>query len=72
MTLTFQELCSIIANAKSVRPDFWKSNPLYIKLGSDIERTNLTTEAFAVAGGPDIGIDIDAQDNAVGIEFLPS
>ncbi len=71
MTITFDELCKIIARAKSIRPDFWKEDPLYIQLGSYSERQAVTTEPFSVSGDPDVAIDLDAKGEALGIEFLP-
>ena len=71
MTITFEELCLIIATAKSVSPDFWKADPLYIELGTYAERRALETSPFPVNGGPDVGIDVNSQGDALGIEFLP-
>jgi hypothetical protein len=72
MTVTFDELCRILARAKSIRPDFWKEDPLYIQLGNYAERRVSTTEPFTVIGNPDLGIDLDAEGQALGIEFLPA
>jgi uncharacterized protein YuzE len=71
MTITFAELCELLARAKSVRPDFWKEDPLYIEIGTYEDRHVSTTEPFPVIGGPDLAIDVDAQGQAIGIEFLP-
>jgi len=38
MTISFDELCEIIALAKSLQPDFWKHNPLYIQIGTYPDR----------------------------------
>jgi hypothetical protein len=72
MEISFDELCRLIANAKSVRHDFWKEDPLYIKLGVYAERRVLETEAFSVVGGPDIAVDLNSNGEAAGIGFLPS
>lgn len=71
MTIMFAELCEIIASAKSLPTDFWKNDPLYIKLGSYAERTVAESEPFAVKGGSDISIDLTANGEALGIEFMP-
>jgi hypothetical protein len=31
MEITFEELCQILARVKSIPPDFWKQDPLYIQ-----------------------------------------
>jgi uncharacterized protein YuzE len=72
MDITFEELCHIIARAKSLSPDFWKDDPLYIQLGAYPERFVSETEPFPVDGDPDIGVDINAKGEAMGIEFLPA
>lgn len=71
MTITFDELCQILARAKSIRSDFWKEDPLYIELGTYAERRASDTQPFQVIGSPDIAIDVNAQGDAIGIEFLP-
>jgi hypothetical protein len=71
MTITFEELCQILASAKSVRPDFWKEDPLYIEVGKYIERQASETEPYSVSGSPDLAIDVNAEGEALGIEFLP-
>lgn len=71
MTITLDELRTLVANAKSVQPDFWKDDPLYISLGAYAVRRALTTETFIVNTGNDIAIDLDAEGQAMGIEFLP-
>lgn len=71
MTITFEELCQILARAKSVRLDFWKEDPLYIQVGTHTERQVSDTQPFPVSGGPDLAVDLNAQGVALGIEFLP-
>jgi uncharacterized protein YuzE len=71
MTITLDELRKLVASAKSVQPDFWKEDPLYISLGTYADRRVSTTEPFIVNTGSDIAIDLDAEGQAMGIEFLP-
>jgi hypothetical protein len=71
MTITFDELCQILARAKSVRPDFRKEDPLYIEVGTYTDRHVSNTEPYSVSGSPDLAIDINAEGEALGIEFLP-
>jgi len=59
MRLTFDELSQILAREKSVPPDFWKEDPLYIECGNYAKRRVETTEPYIVIGGPDIGVDVD-------------
>jgi uncharacterized protein YuzE len=71
MTITFKELCQILATEKLLSPEFWKDDPLYIQLGKYSERFASDTEPFHVIGDPDIAIDVNAQGDAIGIEFVP-
>ncbi len=71
MRVTFDELCEILARAKSVNPDFWKTDPLYIETGTYRTRHVSNTEAFIVIDGPTLGIDVDVEGQAMGIEFAP-
>lgn len=71
MTITFDELCQILAREKSLSPDFWLKDPLYIQLGAGTDRQVSTTEPFGVSDGTSIGIDVNAEGEALGIEFLP-
>lgn len=71
MTITFKELCQILAREKSISPDFWKEDPLYLQLGTYAERLVRDTQPFAVHGDPDIAVDLNAEGEALGIEFLP-
>jgi hypothetical protein len=71
MTITFDELCQILAREKSLSPDFWVNDPLYIQLGSNSDRHASTSEPFMVRDGPTVAIDINTEDEALGIEFVP-
>lgn len=71
MTIGFEELCTIIAHAKSVETDFWKEDPLYIQVGSYSDRQSADTIPVSVCGGPDIVIDVNAEKEGIGIEFAP-
>jgi hypothetical protein len=71
MTITFDEPCKVLARVKSIPPDFWKEDPLYIQLGTYDSRRVATTEPFPVVGSPDVAIDVNAQGEALGIDFLP-
>jgi len=71
MTISFDELCETIALAKSLQPDFWKHNQLYIQVGTYPDRRVSNTEPFPVNNSPDIAVDLNAKGEALGIEFLP-
>ena len=71
MNISFTELCRILAKEKSLALDFWKEDPVYIELGAYSERRALETVPFSVAGDPDVAIDVNAEGEALGIEFLP-
>ena len=71
MTITFEELCQILAREKSLSPSFLKADRLYIQLGRYPKRFVSDTEPFSVNGDPDIAIDLNSEGEALGIEFLP-
>jgi len=70
VNITFADLYDLIARSKSLPSDFWKEDPLYIELGSYSSRRSVNTIPLAVAGGPDVIVDVNEAGEALGIEFL--
>ena len=76
MTIDFSELCTIIGQMRNLPTDFWKEDPLYIKLSGALGPNSVAdSESYDVAepwcgGLPSITIDRDADGCALGIEFL--
>lgn len=69
MTIEFPELIALIAQSRGLAPDFWRGDPIYIRFApfkaGQVAET-LTYEADADL--PGIHVDVDADENLIGIE----
>ena len=75
MTLTFTELVKIIAGARGLPDDFWKQNPLYIRLAESRGPGSAAHTISYLVARPHTGIgsfnvDVSKDDEALGIEFI--
>lgn len=70
MDIEFREVLALIAQARDVEPGFWKSDPLYIRFAPFKAGQVAETLSYASADTtlPDIHVDVDADENVIGIE----
>lgn len=68
MDVVFTELCKLFADARGLKPDFWKTDPLYIRLSRALSAGSVADtvgyEVVAPDGIASFIVDIDKDGNA--------